>query len=428
MLKNLKQNVLLKVLSLNAVSVAVSFVMGIFSTKIISVYLGAPGMALLGSFKNFSSMLRAIATVGISNSAVKLYVENQNDKKELSVIYSTFFWFFLVISILLGSITIAFSRTISTFLFFTEAYYYPICFFALFLPLMVLNTFWIAVYNGLQMFKKIIFIQLISNIAVFAITAILIIQGNLNGALYSFAFGELAMIGITLFFVWSDKNYFTFDLQKVIQKKYVSVILKFTSMGLLSAIIGPLTLILIRKEIVTAFSIEEAGVWDAVTRLSGFYMLLFNSGLSLYYMPKLASLKTDVEFRSELKNYFKFFVPLFLLMLCGIYICRDLIVQLAFTAVFSMTKDLLVWQLGGDFFRIMTLAFGYQMVIKTMVRKYFFVEILFNVSYFLFGTILIHKIAAEGALQAYFFANVVSFVVMVFLFRHAILGSKTIAE
>ncbi|GEP50709.1 LPS biosynthesis protein [Flavobacterium noncentrifugens] len=421
MLKTLKQNVLLKVLSMNAVSVAVSFATGIFSTKLISVFLGAPGMAMLGSFKNFSSMLRSVATVGISNSVVKLYVENRDDKKELSVIYSTFFWFFLVISVLLGSITVLFSKTISSFLFFTDAYYYPICFFALFLPLMVLNTFWTAVYNGLEMFKKIIIIQLVSNIAVFAITALLIIKENISGALLSFAFGELGMVVVTFIFIRADGAYFAFDLHKIIQRKYVSVILRFSSMALLSAVIGPMTLILIRKEIVTAFSMQEAGVWDAVTRLSGFYMLLFNSGLSLYYMPKLASLNTDAEFRTELKSYFKLFVPLFLLMLCCIYIGRDIIVKIAFTDAFLKIKDLLFWQLGGDFFRIMTLAFGYQIVIKTMVRKYFFIEILFNVSYFLLALLMIRTMASEGALQAYFFANMFLFVVMAFMFRHTIL-------
>ena len=57
--------------------------------------------------------------------------------------------------------------------------------------------------------------------------------------------------------------------------------------------------------IVSVHSIQEAGIWDGVNRLSSFYMLIFNTGLSMYYMPKLASLKTDSEFKMELKSYFK---------------------------------------------------------------------------------------------------------------------------
>jgi PST family polysaccharide transporter len=90
----IKQNTLLKVLSLNSISVAVSFVLGVFSSKIIAVFLGTSGMALMGSFRNFALLVKSIATLGISNSIVKLFVENKDDKQEISVIYSTFFWIF----------------------------------------------------------------------------------------------------------------------------------------------------------------------------------------------------------------------------------------------------------------------------------------------------------------------------------------------
>ncbi|HMI08722.1 MAG TPA: O-antigen translocase [Flavobacterium sp.] len=422
MFRNYKQNVLLKVFSLNSVSVLVSFVLGIFSTKIISVFLGTSGMAFFGSFKNFSGMLRSLATLGIGNSVIKMFVENKEDKKELSVIYSTIFWLFLSISVLLGIATIAFADPISVFLFYSESYRYPICFFGLFLPLMVINTFWVAIYNGLQHFKKIIAIQIISNIVVFGITAILIWQDSLKGGLFSFAFGELLMVIVTFLFIRKDKEYFKFDLQKIVSRKYAHTISKFSSMALLSAIIVPLTLILIRKVIIKDHSIEEAGVWDAVTRLSGFYMLFFNSGLALYYMPKLASLKTNAEFRAELKFYFTFLVPLFLLMLVLIFAFKSIILKIAFTDAFSGINKILIWQLLGDFFRIMILAFGYQIVVKTMIKKYFLMEIAFNVLYFGLSFFLVKRYAVEGALQAYFYTTVIMFVVMLVAFWKVLFG------
>ena len=151
-------------MSLNSISVAVSFVLGIISTKIISYFLGTSGMALMGSFRNFSTMLKSMATLGISNSVVKLVVENKEDKRELSVIYSTFFWLFLIVSLVFGCTTLLLAKPISQFLFFTEVYFIPIQFFGLLLPLMVINTFWLAIYNGLEQFKRIIYIQIFSNI------------------------------------------------------------------------------------------------------------------------------------------------------------------------------------------------------------------------------------------------------------------------
>ncbi|WP_396192991.1 O-antigen translocase [Flavobacterium sp.] len=417
MLKLINQNKLLKVLSLNSISVAISFVLGILSTRIISVYLGSSGMALMGSFRNFSVMIKSIATMGISNSIVKLFVENKSDKKELSIIYSTFFWILLVVSVLLTSLALLFSETISVFLFYSNSYKIPIQFFALLLPLMVINTFWLAIYNGLEKFKSIVIMQIISNVLIFLATALLIWKKNIVGGLLSIAIGELIMVFITFLFVVKDTEYFKFDLQKVISSKYFNVIKKFILMALLSAVIAPLTLILIRNTIVQNYSINEAGVWDAVNRFSSFYMLFFNTGLSLYYMPKLASLNTDEEFKTELKSYFKTLVPLFVIMLAVIFFCKALIIRFVFSNEFSSINELLIWQLAGDFIKVITLAFGFQIVVKTMMKKYFIGEIIFNLSYFLLSYYLLKTNAVEGVLQAYFYANLITFVLILFMFR-----------
>nr|WP_294776793.1 O-antigen translocase [uncultured Flavobacterium sp.] len=416
-MKLLRQNTLLKVLSLNSLSVGVSFVLGIISSKIIAVFLGTSGMALMGSFRNFATMIKSIATLGVSNSIVKLFVENKENKQELSVIYSTFFWLFLIISVVLGMLVLGFASPISEFLFFTDAYTIPIRFFALLLPLMVINAFWMAIYNGLEQYKKIVIIQIVSNVLVFGITAVLIWQKQIMGGLLSIAVGEILMVLVTFLFVRQDRASFRFDLQQLISQKYLNVIKRFSVMALLSAFAVPLTLLFIRNSIVETHSIEAAGIWDAVNRLSSFYMMFFSSGLSLYYMPKLASIHTESEFKAELKSYFKVFVPLFLAMLVVIYIAKGLILQLAFTAEFYSIKELLIWQLAGDFVKILTLAFGFQIVVKTMMKRYFFGEIIFNLSYFLLAFFLMKTQSVEGVLQAYFYANLICLAVVLWMFR-----------
>jgi PST family polysaccharide transporter len=379
--------------------------------------MGTSGMALLGSFKNFTSMFKSMSTLGINNLVVKLVVENKNDKRELSIIYSTFFWLFLFISVVLGSTVLIFSSFIADFLFFNDSYALPIKFFGLLLPLIVINAFWMAIYNGLEEFKKIVFIQIISNILVFGLTAFLIWKQNIFGGLLSVALSELLLVIVTFLFVRRDENYFRFDLQRIISKKYLYAIIKFSSMALLSAVIIPMTLMLIRNNIVNLYSIDEAGIWDGVNKLSSFYMLIFSSGLSLYYMPKLASLKTDEEFKDELKSYFKILVPLFVLMLIMVFLLKGFIIDFAFTAEFSRIKGVLIWQLFGDFFRIMTLAFGYQIVAKAMIKKYFILELTFNLLYLFLSYYLVRISSFEGALQAYFFANIFLFVLILWMFR-----------
>jgi PST family polysaccharide transporter len=392
-------------------------VLGIISSNIISVYLGASGMALMGSFRNFATMIKSIATLGISNSIVKLFVENKEDKRELSIIYSTFFWIFIVISTLLAILVFVFAIPISNFIFFKENFTIPIRFFALLLPLMVVNTFWLAIYNGLENYKRIVIIQIVSNILVFGLTAFLIWKKNIMGGLFSIALGEFLMVVVTFLFIRNNNEFFKFDLHKIISKKYLDVIKRFSVMALLSAFAVPLTLLFIRNAIVQNYSIQEAGIWDAVNRLSSFYMMFFSSGLSLYYMPKLASINTESEFKTELKSYFKIFVPLFLLMLIVIYFTRTIILKIAFTDEFSNINEFLIWQLAGDFIKILTLAFGFQIVVKTMMKRYFIGEIVFNLSYFVLSIFLMKSSSVEGVLQAYFYANVICLLVVLAMFR-----------
>ncbi|MES2543625.1 MAG: O-antigen translocase [Bacteroidota bacterium] len=402
---------------MNSISVAVSFVLGLISTKIISLFLGTAGMAVIGSFRNFSTMLKSVSTIGVNNSLIKLFVENKENKKELSVVYSTFFWIFLFISVIIGCLTVLFSKSISQFLFYEETYFIPIRFFGAVLPLAVINTFWLAIYNGLEQYKNIVLIQIISNILVFSVSTILILNNNIYGGLLSIAVGELLMVFVTFLFVRRDIEDFKFNLQKIISKKYISIIKKFSAMALLSGILAPLTLLLIRNLIVSVEGIHKAGIWDAVNRLSSYYMMIFSSSLSMYYMPKLASLNTEKEFKSELKIYFKTFVPMFLALLVVIYFTKELIVKIAFTNEFSTINQLIIWQLFGDFFKIMTLAFGYQIVVKTMMKRYIIGEIVFNLVYFGLVFFLLKTESIEGVIKAYFFTNLLYFLLILLMFR-----------
>jgi len=135
-------------------------------------------------------------------------------------------------------------------------------------------------------------------------------------------------------------------------------------------------------------------------------------------------LTTDEDFKMELKSYFKLFVPLFLTVLVAVFLLKGIILDLAFTAAFSKVNEVLIWQLLGDFLRIMTLAFGYQIVVKASVKKYFILEIVFNVSYLLLSFYLVPLFSIEGALQAYFCANLILFILILWMFRKLFLNPK----
>jgi PST family polysaccharide transporter len=285
-------------------------------------------------------------------------------------------------------------------------------YFAALLPFFVLQTVLVSLLNAQQQFKKIIAIQIVTNFVLFLSSFYLIYNQLLTGAFLSIAITDLIGGIVALFFA---NKYFKFKLH--FQSSAIKTISKFIIMALVSAVVIPLTAILLRNHIIEGANLASAGIWEATSRISGFYMLFFSTGLSLYYLPKLAMLQTATEFKSELAYYFKTIVPLFVGVGILVYLFKDLIISIALTSEFTAVRELLIWQLVGDLIRIMTLAFGFQILAKTMVYKYIFVELLFNGLYLLFGFMLFESQKVEGIVQAYTIANGITLFVVLFLFR-----------
>ena len=416
-MKFFKENNLFKVLSVNSLSVGTTFVLGFISNKVVAVFLGPSGMAILGNFRNLGAMLKSVATLGISTSLVKLVAENKENKTALSELYATFLSVFIIISSFLAIGVFFFAEAIGQLLFHSNQWTIPIRIVGLSLPLVLLTTFWLAIYNGLEQFKTIVLVQLVSSVLVFIVTISLIYCHSIDGAIWAIALSELLMVLATFLFVIKDKRFFQFNFSFLIKKEYLISIQKFSAMALLSAIIVPLTLLLIRNNITAGYSLPEAGLWEATTKLSSFYMHFFNAGLSLYYMPKLASLQTESEFKQELMGYFSTFVPLFLIMLLVLFFVKEWVLELIFTTEFLKIKSVLIWQFIGDFFKIITLAFGYQILVKARLKVYFFLEIAFNVSYLLLSFFWIKTQGYEGAIQAYCCASALGFILVLIVFR-----------
>ena len=81
-LKSISANPVFKVSSLNALSVLVKIAGGLISSKIIAVYIGPSGLALVGNFRNFIRQAEVFSMLGFENGIIKYIAENQKNKEE----------------------------------------------------------------------------------------------------------------------------------------------------------------------------------------------------------------------------------------------------------------------------------------------------------------------------------------------------------
>ena len=92
----IKSNLLLKITSLNSVTVAVRLVVTVFVQRFISGLLGPSGYAKVGDLRNLISMLESFATVGVFNGIVKYVSEHKKDQEELNKLFSTSFTYMVL--------------------------------------------------------------------------------------------------------------------------------------------------------------------------------------------------------------------------------------------------------------------------------------------------------------------------------------------
>ena len=107
--KEILQSPLFKITSLNGISVVLKIFIGLISSKIIAVFLGAGGMALVGNMRNFFTSVETISTLGFQNGIVKYAAENKEDEAGLKKVISTVFISLIVASIIFGAILFLFA-------------------------------------------------------------------------------------------------------------------------------------------------------------------------------------------------------------------------------------------------------------------------------------------------------------------------------
>ncbi|MGY5352417.1 O-antigen translocase [Wenyingzhuangia sp. IMCC45533] len=377
-MSNFFKHTLVKVFTLNGISVLIKMIVSFLSAKLYAIFLGPEGFAIMGNFKNFSASIKTFSTIGFDNGIVSLVSKAKENHQALQKIYATAFYSRLIGSMFISIILFLLPNYINTLLFEGQNIKTVIYLFATVLPFYAINNLLLSILNGLGRFNKLIFINILSTIVGFIILIPSVFYLKTNGVFYYLSIVESIIIVVTLLFLRNEKVVFSiknFD-QKIIYK-----LLSFSLMTLTSAIIVPGSNLFIRDLIIENLSTLQAGYWESLNVISGYYMLIITSTISIYYLPKISRVKTIKGFNKEYKNYLKVFGSGFVLMGIIIFGFRNSIISLILTKEFQPVSDLLIYQLTADFFKLVVLFFGYKMIADRDVKRYIIVEVLFYAVY-----------------------------------------------
>jgi len=423
LLKYINSNVLVNVAWLNSATVFTKIISGFLTTKFIAIFIGAEGLALIGNLRSFYAAIQSFATVGLYNGMVKYIGEFKNDSIKLSKTISTTYYFGFIATILVCFLSYYNAKTINDLLFSSEYNYaFVIKIMALAIPFYSLNMFCFSIMNGFSKYRILLIINIIGQLMGLSVTLLLIYQDNIDGALISVVISPSLIFLITLVGILGRRSLIGQIKVAHIDFGWVKKLGPFALMALVSGIALPLVTIVIRNHIIDSEGMRDAGHWEAMNRISTYYLMFVNSMMALYFLPRFAEIDNQKEFRKEVFGFYKSIAPIFGLGLLVIYLLKPFIVAIFLTDDFNLVQELFGWQLLGDFIKILSVVIAYQFIAKKMFWHFIITELfLVCITYFT-SIYLIDSYGVIGANMAHFVSYLMYFIIILLIFGSSLFG------
>lgn len=415
---------LLKVTSLTALLTLCRMLAGFIVAKVVAVQTGPTGIAMLGQIQGFVSVVTGIANAPLGNGIVSYTAEKQQDGlEECAVWWRASFGLLIGMLLVFVPLLIIFSQSISNWLFTKIEYEYLIIIVGLLLPFSAIGTAINSVTNGMQQYKRYVFLGVSSLVVSTSCMLILVTKGKIQGALIA-AVMQTALIGITMCLLSLRQPWFKVKYWfGKIEKDAIKAMLGFALMALTTALTVPVSLIFIRNLLVENMGWEVTGQWQAVWKISEVYLGVVTMAMATYYLPKLATLKGKKEILTEAFLVSKVIIPVVILLAVGIYFSRNLLISLLFTDEFSQASNFFLIKLLGDVVKIVSFIFAYPMIANKKFRLYIGSEIFFSITLVLFSHLLINDFGINGVNLAYL-VNYLLYIVFLMFFYNRICRSS----
>lgn len=417
-IKKITQTELFKISSLNSLSVLFKIGTGLITSKLLAVFVGPSGMALVGNLRNFIASLEGISTLGFQNGIVKYIAENENNKKELEKIISTVMISFLIVAFFLSTLTFLFSDYLCFKIFGGNLQYaIVIKIVAIILPWNVISLLFLSIINGLGGYNKVIIANIIANVIFVTLSIVLVYYLKTLGAFFSIVIIPVILVIVTSFFlpkgirIFKRLNFSDYDF------KILKTFSTFSLMVLPPTILSPIFNLKIRNFLIANVGLDKSGLWEAITRISNFYLLFIGTMVSVYFYPKLIKAKGIAEIKIIIWSYYKYILPLFIVGGVVVYFSRFLIIKILFTNQFLPVSELFFLQLLSDLFKVCGMILAFFLMAQKRVFHYVFIEVLAIFFLYFASLFCINTFGLEGVLIAQFLENFTYLLVLVLYFK-----------
>lgn len=416
--KKISNNPVVKLTSLNGVSVLTRMLGGFLAGKMIAAFLGPAGMAITGSFRFFLTSVDTYSTLGIQNGIIKYTAEFQDETEKLKKVLSTVF-ITIAIGVLVCGLGIALPAIQWSNWVFNGNAQYAWVFRALgaTLPLYTGSLVLTAMLNGLGKYNRVIYINIFGNLLGVSMSAVLIWCFQTDGALWGLVLSPAIVFLLSVYPLYKTIGGFKNIAAKHFDKNLLKGLSSYSFMSLVTALLGTVIYITLRNHVINQSGMDDAGYLEGINRISSFYLMFATTLQTIYFLPLLARAKDDTEIKATWHSYYKVVVPVFILGLMLVYLLRRFVIKITLSDAFLPMEGLFIWQLTGDLFKVCSQILAQEFFARRMVKQFVVFEVGSFVLMYASGYYLINTHGVEGAVMAHAITYLLYFAGIAFYFR-----------
>ncbi|EGQ9189635.1 O-antigen translocase [Vibrio cholerae] len=393
---------LLKVTAMTGLLTLLKMAMGFVIAKVVAIYTGPTGMAMLGQVQSMVGALNGVINAPVGSGVVRYTAEKKDQGFEACAPW----WRAAVQSVvIISAFTIPsgllLAEHISNWLFQDTALAWVVMATVCVLPLSAIGTLCNSIINGQQLYRRYVGLGMLSAVISGCVMLTMIVMANIQGALLAAAV-QAALIGLVMLIAnlrqpWFRLKYWWGTTDPDARRSIGGYML----MAITSALTVPISLILVRTILIQQVGWEAAGHWQAVWKISEVYLGVISMALGTYYLPRLSSLISVEAIGEEINKTALVILPIVAMMAFCVYLLRDLAIWIIFTSDFTAARDLFAIQLCGDVVKTASLLYAYPMLSRGATKWFITIEVLFSTTFVILTYIFVGYVGIKGATIAY---------------------------
>ncbi|MFM5168281.1 O-antigen translocase [Aeromonas veronii] len=393
---------LFKVTAMTGLLTLLKMAMGFVIAKVVAIYTGPTGLAMLGQVQSLVSSLNGIINAPAGSGVVRFTAEyKEHGFDACAPWWRAALQWVLIISAIVIPCGLILADPIAVWLFQDKALAWVVIATICVLPLAAIGTLCNSVINGQQLYRRYVGLGMLSALISGGVMLAMIARYNIQGALLAAAV-QTALIGVVMFIAnlrqpWFKLRYWWGTVDSKARKQIGGYML----MAITSALTVPISLILVRNILIDQVGWDATGQWQAVYKISEVYLGVITMALGTYYLPRLASLHGVDAIVDEIHKTARVIIPIVSIMALGVYLLRDVAISLLFTDEFRSARELFAIQLIGDVIKISSWLYAYPMLSRGATKWFISTEVFSSLFFVSLSYLFISSIGLKGVTFAY---------------------------